>query len=507
MPRFAPLAALAVAALLALLPTTASTAAFTSRSTNAPSQASAAADWSPPTVTLASVGDAIRGTVTLTATATDGETGVRQVAFAWSADGTTWTTICTPTVAPWTCSFPTTGLAEDYLELRAVATDHAGYSATSGLTGILVDNTAPTAALGTVATPLSGAVTIPVTATDAGSGVASAVVQHALAGTTTWTTICTDTTSPYSCRWDTTTVADATYDLRVVVTDVAGNVTTSATTRNRQVDNRISSISLDDPGAYLRGTATLSATAYSNVGITSVRIQRAPVGSSTWTDICTDTTSPYSCAWNTTTVTDGDYQLRAILLDGAAKTTTSTVLSPHRVDNSAVRGTDVQATNGGTLGQVGSGDRLVFSYSKVMLASSFVAGWDGSSRAVGVRLRDGNLLGGGAQDDALDVFTSTAVTTAVPLGSVAAKADYVTKAKTIVFDGTMSMQTVTVNGVSSSVVTVTLGSVVSGSTKQLRTVSSSPTMVWTPSAAALDLSGIATSITPVTESGTVDRDL
>src|SRR5207237_718564 len=60
---------------------------------------------------------------------------------------------------------------------------------------------------------------------------------YAPAGTSTWTTIGTDSSSPYSTSWDTTGVADGLYDLRVVATDLVGNSAPSATVANRRVDN------------------------------------------------------------------------------------------------------------------------------------------------------------------------------------------------------------------------------------------------------------------------------
>ena len=116
-----------------------------------------------------------------------------------------------------------------------------------------------------------------------------------------------------------------------MATDAAGNATTSAVIANRVVDNTVSSVSLNDPGTYLSGTVTLTAVANSTAGVTSVRIQRAPTGSSTWTDVCTDTTvavllqlehhhgqptAATSCARSS--------------LDGSGKTTTSASLDRHR---------------------------------------------------------------------------------------------------------------------------------------------------------------------------------
>ena len=71
----------------------------------------------------------------------------------------------------------------------------------------------------------------------------------------------TDTGSPYSVSFDTSGVSDGLYDLRTVATDVAGNTTISALVTNRRVDNTAPTASLDDPGANLRGTVTLTSTA------------------------------------------------------------------------------------------------------------------------------------------------------------------------------------------------------------------------------------------------------
>ncbi len=84
----------------------------------------------------------------------------------------------------------------------------------------------------------------------------------------------------------------------------------------------------------LTGTVTLAASASSTAGIASVRIDRAPSGTTSWSTVCTDQTAPYSCSWNTTTVADGSYDFRAVLVDGRGVTTTSTTMSSRRVDNS-----------------------------------------------------------------------------------------------------------------------------------------------------------------------------
>lgn len=589
------LAVVAVLAVAAVAVTGFSSASFIASSLGSAS-VSSAADWTPPTVSMTSPGSSVRGTaVALAATATDQESGIESVAIQYqAAEGAGWATVCNDTTAPYGCTWNTTSVADGAYDLRAVATDKAGYTTISSsvrtvvansvtvvlsdpgevlkgtvtldstvysavlatsttvqyslagqnkwttactslvatsctwntasvasgtydlrtvalvgltnytsnvVTDVIVDNTAPTVTMTDPGTPLSGTRTFGATANDADSGVAQVVVQYAPSGSTTFQTLCTITAAPFACRADTTRLANGTYTFRAVATDVAGNSTTSSTVTNRVVDNTVASVSVEDPGTYLNGTVTLNATANAGAGITSVRIQRAPTGTTTWTDVCTDTTAPYSCSWDTRTVTDGGYDLRAVLLDASGRTTTSATVSNRLVDNKVVRGIDIQAANGGgTVGRLDAGDKLTYTYSEQVKPSTLLAGWTGDSRAVTLRLRDGNLVGTGAKGDTVDVLSGS---TAVNLGSVNLGADYVKSNKTVTYAATMTATTTTVSGATRTIVTLQLGAATGSG---LKTVSGSPTMTWTPSAAVTDLSGNVCSTAPVTESGTADRD-
>jgi hypothetical protein len=268
----------------------------------------------------------------------------------------------------------------------------------------------------------------------------------------------------------------------------------------------LSSVSVDDPGAYIRGTVTITANANASTGVANVKIQRAPFGSTTWTDLCTDTTSPYSCSFVTTSVADGQYQFRAILTDNLTVTTTSATVGPVQVDNTPVRGYDVQATNVTTVGKIAANDTIAVTYTKAMNLTTIMSGWTGTSTAVVVRIRDGAVLGLTNVDDTLDVFTTSALTTPVNLGSVNLKGNFAKGNKTITMNATMVATTVTVNGASATKVTLTIGSAISQG-GSLRTASSTPVnMLWTPSATATDTNAIATSTAAVTELGTADRD-
>ena len=457
-------------------------------------------DNNAPTVSLTDPGSYVRGTFTLPASATDAGTGVASVAIQRSPSGTaTWTTICTTTSSPYSCSLNTKAGATpdgDY-DFRAVATDNAGNSATD-IVGATIDNTAPTAALTAPGSPRRGVVTFTAAPSDSGSsasGASDITVQVSAAGSGNWSTACTASNSPWSCAWDSTTVAGASYDFRVVVNDLAGNSGTSATV-TRTVDNSVSSVFMNDPGSYLRGTVNLQATV-SNPGATpSVRIQISAAGANSWTTVCTVTATPWTCPLDTSTKLDGSYDFRAILTDATGTKTSNTVTS--RIDNSLLRGTDIQSANktGGAVGRVEAGDVLTFTYSTTVAPSSLAAGWDGTSALpVYLRLRDGALVGLTGRSDTIDLFTDSTLKTAVSLGSVNTRTDLVKANKTSVFNATLTR-----TGSASTTFTVTVGALVSGGA--LRTSADLIAMVWTPSSSATDPTGSKSSTAPVTQSGT-----
>ena len=457
-------------------------------------------------VTLADPGEVLRGNVPLSATLQNiSPLGVYSLRFEYAVAGSdNWKNVplCWNLVAPYSCTWATTGISDGAYDLRVAATRLLTTTYSPVLTDIIVDNTAPAVTMIDPSTPLSGTVTLAATASDSGSGVATVALQYAPNGTSAWTTICTPAQAPFSCRFNTTTLTRGAYSFRAVATDYAGNVTTSAIVANRMVDNTISSVSLEDPGAYLAGTSALSVNANSTAGVTSVTVQYAPNGTTGWAAVCTLTQAPYACAWNTTTLADGLYDLRAVLIDGTGKQTISSVVSARRVDNTPVRGIDVQTANTtGIAGRLDAGDRMTFTYSKAMMTGSILPGWNGAATPVTLRLRDGGLLGTGSAGDTVDLLVGS---TAVRLGTVNLRGDYVKSGKTSTSNATMTAATVTVNGAPVTVVTVTVGSLISGGA--LRTATTANTMSWSPSGSATDLSGAACSTAPVSETGALDRE-
>src|SRR5207245_2422364 len=172
-----------------------------------------------PSVSLNDPGQYVRGTVTLSSSASDSGSGLQGVTYQYSPSGSgTWHA----TAADW----DTTALADGLYDVRATATDLAGNTNTSTITGVQVDNTAATDYPGT---PLTGTLSLSATTADAGSGVDTLTFEHSPAGQGQWTAT--------PAGWDTTGVSDGLYDLRVIVTDRAGNQTTSAAVTDRNVDN------------------------------------------------------------------------------------------------------------------------------------------------------------------------------------------------------------------------------------------------------------------------------
>lgn len=499
--RAASLAALAMLLIAVVSATgpTFSTAAYASQSANAANRAGAAADWTPPTVSLQDPGAPLRGVVSITATAADGETGVHDVAIAVQPVGAAaWTPLCTATAAPYGCSWDTRNVADGAYTLRAVATDNAGYSTTTTLNTTVANHVG--ISLASPGAVVRGTVGLATTLQDPGTAAWAVRVEIAAAGSGTWSTLCGALASPYGCSWNTAALANGAYDLRSVAV-LNGVSSISNVVAGVVVDNAAPAVTMTDPGSPLSGTVTLAASASdTGSGVANVRFQYSAGGVGTWTDACTATAAPYGCGFQTASVANGLYAFRAIATDVAGNATTSAATAPRTVDNGLPAARDVQTANGtGTAGRLDSGDVLTFTYGKQMRPASIAAGWDGSATAVVVRLQDGALIGQSATNDGVDVLRSGIP---VNLGTVALNQDYAKDNKTSLQNGTMTATTQTVNGVQVTVVTITVGSLVSGGA--INTVTTGAAMTWTPSGLATDLAGTPCSPAPVTETGPSD---
>jgi hypothetical protein len=202
------------------------------------------------------------------------------------------------------------------------------------------ENTPPTVS---ITSPVEGAsfispaaVTLTASASD-NDGVVQQVAYYANS-----TLIGSATVSPYSVNW--TNVAAGTYTVTAVATDNAGDTTTSAAVHLSVTSNAAPTVSVTSPseGANFGAPAsvTVSANAADSDGtIASVAFYAngSPIG--------TDTSAPFSIAWNP--VPAGNYTLTAVATDDRGATTTS---SPVHISVSALTGriNMALAANGGS---------------------------------------------------------------------------------------------------------------------------------------------------------------
>lgn len=450
-------------------------------------------------VILTNPGDNLRGTVPLQAKlyGAPASTTVR-IEFKKSS-ASNWSSISGCSTALSTtlnCSWNTSSLT-DVHDIRAIAVV-ATTTYTDVATDIQVDNTPPTVTMTAPASPLSGVTSLASISADADAGVAQVQYSYAPNGTSTWTAACSATSPPYSCSFSTVGVADGTYSFRAISTDAAGNTSIASVVSNIVLNNTVASISVVNPGDLLSGTATVNVNANSSNGVSSVTVQRAVSGSSTFTDICTDPTSPYGCAWDTNAVTDGAYDLRAVMTQGNGALLTSAVVTT-AVNNSPLKGVDIQTVNGGTTsGKLEAGDKIVFTFSQQVDPATILAGWNGTARTVVARIRDGQLSGAGAKADDLTVDSAN-------LGTVKLNGNFVKNLKNVPLTSTMTIATQSVNGVVRSVVTIALN-VSPAQVDVSAAATTSAAMTWMPSSSAKDVFGRACSTAVVTESGSLDKD-
>ena len=131
---------------------------------------------------------------------------------------------CTDNATPYSCSWDTTGVADGLRDIRAVATDTAGYTQTATVTNRRIDNTGPTATTTDPGSPLTGTVIgHGQRLRPAGSGVANTTVQYRPCGGGSWTDLCTQAGGHRHLLVEHRFARDGLYDLRTIATDVAGN--------------------------------------------------------------------------------------------------------------------------------------------------------------------------------------------------------------------------------------------------------------------------------------------
>jgi len=268
----------------------------------------------PPTVSLTAPGNgATFGTpasISLAATAADSDGSVSKVAFY---NGTTL--LGSDTTSPYT--FAWTNVQTGSYTLKAVATDNAGGSTTSGVVNVIVNaNTAPAV---TLTSPSSGTsfmapatTTISATATDANGSIARV---DFFAGSTL---LGSDTSSPYAANWS--NVPAGTYVLTAKATDNAGVSTTSAGVSVTVKANQAPTVSLTSPSSGAAFTAPASIGLTASASDVDGSVQKVEFYNGT-TLLGSATASPFAFTWSN--VPAGSYSVSAVARDNMGATTVS----------------------------------------------------------------------------------------------------------------------------------------------------------------------------------------
>ncbi|HYC29472.1 MAG TPA: Ig-like domain-containing protein, partial [Chitinophagaceae bacterium] len=185
-------------------------------------------------------------------------------------------------------------------------------------TAIGTDGTAPVVS---IATPAAGNVqgNVNVTAI-ANDNIGVAGVQFLLNGSNLGAE---DITPPYEIAWNTTTVANGNYTLTARARDAAGNQTTSTginvIVANVIPDIKPPTISITSPSAgSVTGNVNITANAFDSVGVVGVQfyINGNPLEAE-------DLAAPYTIAWNTALIPNGNYTITGRARDAAGNMTTS----------------------------------------------------------------------------------------------------------------------------------------------------------------------------------------
>jgi hypothetical protein len=264
-------------------------------------------------ITAPSAGN-VSGTINITGDASD-NAGVAGVQFLLNGANLGAEDL----VAPYSLSWNTRTVANGAYILTAKARDAAGNITTSDELNITVNNLpdteAPTVSIiSPTARVIANTINVIAKSND---NVAVVGVQFLLNGSVLGAE---DLNSPYSFSWNTATVANGNYVLTARSRDAAGNITTSTpVVVYVNNDTQAPVVAVDTPASSLvSGTINVTATATDNVGIGGVQflLDGANLGTE-------DITFPYSVAWNTTTIANGNHTLTARARDTTGNTTTS----------------------------------------------------------------------------------------------------------------------------------------------------------------------------------------
>ena len=321
--------------------------------TSAPRTATVKIDATAPSAgdpVVAPVATYARGTVDLSSTVSDPDSGVASTSYRIAPTGTPETTPASacPTWGTAVAAHPdTTTVADGSYLLRTIAIDNAGNgrcSAVSSATALTIDNTAPTTSDNAPFATQNHDVTVALSANDNLSGVAATEYRLDSGPWTAGTTVSIPAPADHA--------NDGAHTILYRSTDNAGNAE-PVKTAHVTIDTAAPSGSATDPASILSGTVQLTASP-TEPDIKTVEWLYRPAGSSGgYTEIGTDTGAPWTMPWITNGVFDGDYDLEVIFTDTTGNQTTQVLstktIDNHAPDSAAVTSPSASAVRSGTI--------------------------------------------------------------------------------------------------------------------------------------------------------------
>ncbi len=294
-------------------------------------------------------------------TASDSESGVASWQLQIAPEGSSeWASACAAQTSPlsgdeYGCVMETAHWSDGSYRLRALIGDQAGNTYLTSTVGLQIDNAALAGSLTVVPSPIAKTVEVEGTATATGPGVESWALQIAPAGGSSWSSACAVQSTPvsgssYGCSFDSSTLADGDYQLRAVITGDEGHTRTTAAIPTI-IDNAAPTGAVSSPPSSISGSYEVQGHAEdSGSGVASWTLQLAPAGSETWTEPCLAQTLPvfgdiYGCTVDTSGMEDGEYKVRAVIVDNAGNTYTTPAVTVE-VENTPPSSTAAPAVSG-----------------------------------------------------------------------------------------------------------------------------------------------------------------
>jgi hypothetical protein len=274
------------------------------------------ADTTPPTVSISAPSSSatVAGTVSVLGTATD-NVGVTKIEL--DVDGAA---VATATSSPFSFSWNSTTVSNGSHSITVKAFDAAS-NIGSALVTINVNNvvatTPPSVSIAEplASTTVSGTVPVQGSATDS-SGVAK--IELDVDGAA----VATATSSPFSFSWNSASKTNGSHTLTVKAFDAANNMGSASVTVSvnnapaQTADTTAPVVAITSPagGATVSRNISIVVSAKDNVGVTRVAIYLDNV------QLCSDTSAPYTCSWNTRKASAGSHTITATAWDAAGNT-------------------------------------------------------------------------------------------------------------------------------------------------------------------------------------------